>query len=323
MSINVDKAFETTENGVLLTDADGNQKLYLTSGVGAPSGPAPINSWYFREDTQTLYYKYGALVTDWRQVRGNDIAVGTPGNTYKPATTTVSSALAELRNTLILERQEITTTLNGIEHLEKDDYSFLDIVGTATGFAVRLPDATTLVVGRTYKLVNDSSETIEVQDFGGNKLFDLIASDYAEVILQVGNTAAGAWVTLVSSSTATGIISYTIDSSTPFSTTSSTDVLIPGMSVTPVSGRYAVWFNGDIDITQNNRLAQCVIKKGVATDEKTRRVAQGVSSNFNTSFHTIGIVNVNGSETVEVLINISSGNLTIVGRSLILIRLGQ
>ena len=66
MSINVDKAFETTENGVLLTDADGNQRLYLTSGVGAPSGPAPINSWYFREDTQTMYYKWGAANSEWR-----------------------------------------------------------------------------------------------------------------------------------------------------------------------------------------------------------------------------------------------------------------
>lgn len=74
MAINLDNSFQTTEDGFSQIDNDGLAKFYLTSGTGDPSGsPAPQNTWYLREDTQTLYYKFGALNTDWRQLRANDI----------------------------------------------------------------------------------------------------------------------------------------------------------------------------------------------------------------------------------------------------------
>lgn len=73
MAINVDKAFDIDENGVGLRDDNGNYIFYVTSGSGAPSGSAPVNSWYFRQDTRTIYYKFGALDTDWRQIEANDI----------------------------------------------------------------------------------------------------------------------------------------------------------------------------------------------------------------------------------------------------------
>lgn len=71
--INVDKAHELDENGVAIADDSGNILFYLTSGSGVPSGSAPINSWYFDKDSQLMYYKYGALNTDWRQLRAADI----------------------------------------------------------------------------------------------------------------------------------------------------------------------------------------------------------------------------------------------------------
>lgn len=74
MAIDSDNSFQTTEDGFAQVDNDGLVKFYLTSGTGDPAGsPAPQNTWYLREDTQTLYYKFGALDSEWRQMRANDI----------------------------------------------------------------------------------------------------------------------------------------------------------------------------------------------------------------------------------------------------------
>lgn len=82
MAINADEAFGIETFGIAMRDEDGNIKCYLATGSGAPSGPAPINTFYFNQSTQTIHYKYGALDTDWRQIRANDItsiaAAGTP-----------------------------------------------------------------------------------------------------------------------------------------------------------------------------------------------------------------------------------------------------
>ena len=75
MSINLDDAFEIDEEGMALVDNDGNAIGYFTSIAGDPTGSsAPLNTWVFRQDTQTIYYKFGAGDNDWRQVRADDIA---------------------------------------------------------------------------------------------------------------------------------------------------------------------------------------------------------------------------------------------------------
>jgi hypothetical protein len=75
MSINIEDAFEVTETGVVLSDDSGTRTLYLTAVSADPTGTdAPVNTWVFRQDTNTLYYKFGAGLNDWRQVRADDIA---------------------------------------------------------------------------------------------------------------------------------------------------------------------------------------------------------------------------------------------------------
>jgi len=75
MAINIDKANEFDENGIAITDFRTGQVLfYLTTGNSDPSGSdAPENTWFFRLDTKKLYYKYGPLNTDWRQLRAADL----------------------------------------------------------------------------------------------------------------------------------------------------------------------------------------------------------------------------------------------------------
>lgn len=86
MAINVDKAFENLFGFAVVDSDTGTQKFYLTSGSGAPTGSAaPVNTWYFRQDDNTLWYKFGSLNSEWRQIRANDItsvaAAGTPPGT--------------------------------------------------------------------------------------------------------------------------------------------------------------------------------------------------------------------------------------------------
>ena len=75
MSINPDRASDFDEAGLGIRDSDGNQLFYFTTLSGDPSGfAAPINSWIFRSDNLTIWYKFGAGDNDWRQIRANDIA---------------------------------------------------------------------------------------------------------------------------------------------------------------------------------------------------------------------------------------------------------
>jgi hypothetical protein len=79
MAINESKAFDVDENGIGLLDSNGNRIMYLTSGAGSPVGsPAPINTWYIDQSSRLIYYKYGALDSEWRQIRAEDIAAIDP-----------------------------------------------------------------------------------------------------------------------------------------------------------------------------------------------------------------------------------------------------
>lgn len=234
-----------------------------------------------------------------------------------------AAALIELRSTEVHSIEKHTTTLNGSDIITASDTTIHIAEGTATGYSFVLPDATTLFLGRRFELVNESTETITVKDDGGTVLASLISGDIVSATLENNSTSDGVWVLIITSSSATGVISYSVGSDTTFTTTSSTDVLITGMTVTPVTGRYAVWFSSDIEISQNNRLADVVLYKGGTEIPRTRREVQGVSSNFKAAFTTIGEISVNGSEALDVRVLISSGSLDVNQRRLILIRLGQ
>ncbi len=92
--------------------------------------------------------------------------------------------------------------------------------------------------------------------------------------------------------------------------------------MTPVAGRYAVYESAEFLIAQNNRVAEGVIYVDGVADADSRRVVQGVGSNYQGGFNTLTEVNVNGVQAVDFRVNISSGQLQVTGRTLLLIRLG-
>ena len=139
----------------------------------------------------------------------------------------------------------------------------------------------------------------------------LVATDAEAAIKEITNTVA------------TGLLSYVLTSDITFSTDSASDVLITGFTVTPDSGRYAVYYSSDIVISQNNRIAQNVIYVDGAAVSNTRRRVQGISANFAANQQTVGQVIVSGSQVVDVRVNVSAGALDVNQRSLVLLRLGS
>ena len=95
MAVDVEEAFGIRDNGIALKDADDNTVGYFTAFNGDPTGiAAPQNTWVFRQDTQTLYYKFGAANGDWRQVRAADLTFDPSGHdNFEGGDTDVNTAL--------------------------------------------------------------------------------------------------------------------------------------------------------------------------------------------------------------------------------------
>ena len=112
MAINFDDALEA-RNGFIVTDTDDNGLAYLTSGSGDPTGSAaPVNSWYYRQDNYTMWYKFGVGNNDWRQVRAADITFDNATNGF--TATQVQAAIEEAKETAIarVESLAVTTQTN-------------------------------------------------------------------------------------------------------------------------------------------------------------------------------------------------------------------
>lgn len=146
MAINIDKAHEFDKNGFSIGDDNGNVLFYMTTGSGAPSGPAPINTWYFDKDSRLLYYKFGALDTDWRQIRSADIAFNPTGYlNFQPTDTNVHLALARFGNFSVADLTEAETASQGVQDsttsngwVSRSGFPFLTAgVKTAGTFSLR------------------------------------------------------------------------------------------------------------------------------------------------------------------------------------------
>ena len=87
----------------------------------------------------------------------------------------------------LLTVSAITTTLDLSS-------SFLWLLsGSTTGQILKLPGATTLGVGHYYRIFNDSTVTVTIQDSITTGIYSLPANTQAEVILQNNSTAQGTW----------------------------------------------------------------------------------------------------------------------------------
>jgi hypothetical protein len=241
--------------------------------------------------------------------------------------TLVQDVLTELRDKESHVANTTATTLNGTLDLEfttaQTDVTTQVITGTATGFSISLPDATSLP-GVVYTLINASTQPVSIRDDAGTLLFVLSQTSIGWAILRTDGvrSAAGVWVTYQAGiGTATGIISYSVTSSTAFSTTSASDVPITGFSVTPQAGTYKIDYNSENTCTGSGVDNKCTIYQGVTPMADSGRHATSPAGTHTFTMSTITKFQFDGSTACSISVQ-TGGSLTVNERTLILTRLG-
>jgi hypothetical protein len=219
---------------------------------------------------------------------------------------------------------ETATTLNGTLTLTSTSNYEVILTGTATGYSVVLPNATTLTNGWKYEIYNTSSQPVNIKDSSGTILAVISQTSLGSATLQYNTTPAGVWLLAQQYyGAADSVVNYNITDSVLFSTTSLTDVGITNFNVTPAQGKYAVWYNGAAFSNKNNILYNCSIYRAGVQIAETERSFLGISSSYQAIQSTMGIVNFDGTQLCDVRVSAGSGTLQITNRGLILIRLGN
>ena len=238
--------------------------------------------------------------------------------------TDVQAALEELRTRTIYTSRTQATTVGGTLTLVRADDTLQILTGTATGYSVILPDATTLTLGRHYKIDNISTQSVTIKDGSGATLFVLGANSIAELTLQTNATSAGSWIwwqTLIG--VANGVVTYNITSNTAFTTSSTTDIIITSLTLTPIAGTYAIWYNASTFYTTTPKTHWWNIYKNGVKITDTERSQDTAHSSQNMVDTTMTIAQFDGTNTCDVRVRCdNTGSLTINSRSLLMIRLG-
>jgi len=219
------------------------------------------------------------------------------------------------------------TTLNGTLTLTLISGFAHVFTGTATGFKIVLPNATTLTKGWRFDFINQSSQTITVYYADGTTFFSyVIPASRVAVLLEDNITTNGQWIrwSTLTGGTASGILHYDASSDTPFTlSTGTADTLITGMTLTPAQGEYAIWYQGSIEVTGNNTVVRTTIYKNTTLVAESLRTIKSSVSTFFTTHITSGIVTFNGTDVLEIRVARDTNTLTIRSRSVIMIRLGD
>lgn len=104
---------------------------------------------------------------------------------------------------LVTGRQSIATANQTTQMVASDPYIF-ETTGSTVGQIVRLPNATTLDVGRHFFFFNEASVPITVQNYGGTGSLIIQAESNAVRVLRDNSTQAGVWSIALSASWLTG-----------------------------------------------------------------------------------------------------------------------
>ena len=225
----------------------------------------------------------------------------------------------------VLPANSTATTLNGTLTMTSSSSSAQLLAGTATGYSVQLPDATTIPQGHKYEIYNTTTQNVLIKDGSGATLFTFAANSTAYIYLQSNATVAGTWLCwqiISNPNIASGIVNYKVVASTSFATASATDVLITGFQVTPIAGTYAVWANANASNTSGTANAGWSLYSGGSIVSDSTRGSRPGASGTPFQMTTMSSFQVNGSQAVELRVNTSAGTLTVTGRTLLLIRLG-
>lgn len=222
-------------------------------------------------------------------------------------------------NLLILPPVIQPTTLNGTMTMGANDPSSIVLTGTATGYSILLPNATALVAGHTHEIYNKSTQPVTIKDGTGAILGTVDQNSISYIFLQAGGTVEGIWILW---NVFSGLNNYNITNSTPFATSSTTDVLVTGMTITPQPGTYAIWVGGEWSCSNASALVNFSVYNNAVLITDSLRSTQNLGASRPSIFSTQTISQVNGSQSLDFRTSTSAGTITITNRSMILIRIG-
>lgn len=219
--------------------------------------------------------------------------------------------------------QYTQVSTNGSLQLDGSSASVQFLTGTASGFSVILPNATTLSVGTNFEIYNRSTNAVSVRYFDGSLLGVTAPESVSSLVLQDGSTQKGVFSPFtVEIAQAAGITNYNSTSTSPFSTSSTTDAVITDFVVTPQAGTYAIFFNASNTSTNQNSLNYITLYKGNTPIAGTERVAKAVGNNFEFQLSSLGIATFTGAEELRVYVRVTSGTITVNARTGVALRLG-
>ena len=220
------------------------------------------------------------------------------------------------------------STLDGTLTLTNTSNFLQVITGTATGYKIKLPDATTLTAGWKFEIWNLTTQALTLQYSDATTAMPIPISSFLVATVETVGTAKGTWLFFRAfTGTASGILNYTASTAETFTLSSGTgDVVIGGttpMSITPIAGTYACWYEGSISITGNNTTVRTALYRAGSIWTDSLRTIKSSVSTFLTTHVSMAVISVNGAQAIEAYVARDSNTLTITGRSLIIIRLGD
>lgn len=143
----------------------------------------------------------------------------------------------------------------------------------------------------------------------------------------VSGSTVGAPLSSDTSGNLTSGISHTEVSATgSISASTGADALVTGMTITPVSGSYMVWFSADVNSTAAGAIVSLAIYVGgVQKADSQRKIMPFAGGALTAGDQRIGIVTqglvtVNGSQAIEIKWSTSSSAPTMAGRTMNILR---
>lgn len=174
-------------------------------------------------------------------------SAATPAAVSAVATATASSVMtrdanANTRVNAVATGVATTATAAGTTTLTAASAQVQQFTGATTQICV-LPDATTVPLGQTYVIANDSTGAVQVNANGGGGVRSVPANTTAIIILIAAGSAAGTW-TAGTTAAATGLsTSNFVTRETPSGTLNSSNPTFT-LANTPTPGTEEVFFNG-------------------------------------------------------------------------------
>ena len=98
---------------------------------------------------------------------------------------------------LVQTPESTATTASGTLTLTNSSNTVQILTGSATGYSVVLPSATTETVGQVYEIYNASTQNVTIKDNANTTIHTLIPGSSYKLTLQINGTAAGTWLEVV------------------------------------------------------------------------------------------------------------------------------